>query len=192
MSVLRDNKIKREIGEISKHVIIIGFSKIGHVIAYALRKKGINYVVLESNHRVVRLEKSNGYNIYYGDPMNIDILRYIGIERSESVIIALDDEIACIKITRFIHENFHGVVLATKSESMNNAERFKKVGANLVVSKNFETSLQLIRIALSSTGVAAKTIDKMVDSFRNPDSELIKEFVRDKEVVADKKGLEDL
>ncbi|MSP33430.1 MAG: potassium transporter [Rickettsiales bacterium] len=192
MSVLRDNKIKREIGEISKHVIIIGFSKIGHVIAYALRKKGINYVVLESNHRVVRLEKRNGYNIYYGDPMNIDILRYIGIERSESVIVAMDDEIACIKITRFIHENFHGVVLATKSESMNNAERFKKVGANLVVSKNFETSLQLIRIALSSTGVAVKTIDKMVDSFRDPDSELIKEFVRDKEVVADKKGLEDI
>lgn len=192
MSVLRDNKIKREIGEISKHVIIIGFSKIGHVIAYALRKKGINYVILENNHRVVRLEKSNGYNIYYGDPMNIDILRYIGIERSESVIVAMDDEIACIKITRFIHENFHSVVLATKSESMNNAERFKKVGANLVVSKNFETSLQLIRIALSSTGVATKAIDKMVESFRNPDSELIKEFVRDKEVVADKKGLEDL
>lgn len=192
MSVLRDNKIKREIGEISKHVIIIGFSKIGHVIAYALRKKGINYVILENNHRVVRLEKNNGYNIYYGDPMNIDILRYIGIERSESVIVAMDDEIACIKITRFIHENFHSVVLATKSESMNNAERFKKVGANLVVSKNFETSLQLIRIALSSTGVATKSIDKMVESFRNPDSELIKEFVRDKEVVADKKGLEDL
>ena len=192
MSVLRDNKIKREIGDISKHVVIIGFSKIGHVIAYALRKKGINYVVLENNHRVVRLEKSNGYNIYYGDAMNIDILRYVGLERSESVIIAMEDEIACIKITRFIHENFPNVTLATKSESMNNAERFKKVGANLVVSKNFETSLQLIRIALSSTGVASKTIEKMVDSFRNPDSELIKEFVRDKESTEPKKGLEDI
>ncbi len=192
MSVLHDNKIKREIGEISKHVIIIGFSKIGHVIAYALRKKGISYIVLENNHRVVRLEKSNGYNIYYGDAMNIDILRYIGIERAESVVVVMEDEIACIKITRFVHENFPGVILATKSESMNNAERFKKVGASLVVSKNFETSLQLIRIALSSTGVANKTIDKMVDSFRNPDSELIKEFVRDKEVVENKGGLEDM
>lgn len=192
MSVLRDNKLKREIGEISKHVIVIGFTKIGHVIAYALRKKGVNYVVLENNHRVVRLEKSNGYNIYYGDAMNIDILRYIGIERAESVIVAMEDEIACMKITRFIHENFPGVVLATKSESMNNATRFKKVGASLVVSKNFETSLQLIKIALSSTGVANKTIDKMVDSFRNPDSELIKEFVRDKEASENKKGLKDL
>ena len=189
MSVLRDNKLKREIGEISKHVVVIGFSKIGHVIAYALRKKGVSYVVLENNHRVVRLEKSNGYNIYYGDAMNIDILRYIGIE---SVIVAMEDEIACMKITRFIHENFPGAMLATKSESMNNATRFKKVGASLVVSKNFETSLQLIKIALSSTGVASKTIDKMVDSFRNPDSELIKEFVRDKEVSENKKGLEDI
>ncbi len=190
MSILRDNKIKREIGEISKHVIIIGFTKIGHVIAYALRKKGINYIVLENNHRVVRLEKSNGYNIYYGDAMNVDILRYVGIERAESVIVAMEDEIACIKITRFIHENFPSVVLATKSESINNAERFKKVGANLVVSKNFETSIQLIRIALSSTGVANKTIDKMVESFRAPNSELIKEFAREKEVADTKKDLE--
>ena len=192
MSVLRDNKLKREIDEISKHVIVIGFSKIGHAIAYALRKKGVNYIILENNHRVVRIEKNNGYNIYYGDAMNIDILRYVGIERAESVIVAMDDETSCIKITRFIHENFPGVVLATKSESMNNAARFKKVGANLVVSKNFETSLQLIKIALSSTGVANKTIDKMMDSFRNPDSELIKEFTKDKEVVDSKKSLEDI
>lgn len=181
MSVLRDNKIKREIGEISKHVIIIGFTKIGHVLAYALRKKGIEYIILENNHRIVRLEKSNGYNIYYGDAMNIDILRYIGIERAESVIITMEDEVSCMRITRFIHENFPSTIIATKSESMNNAERFKKFGADSVVSKNFETSLQLIKIALSSTGVTNKTIEKMVDSFRNPNSELIKEFVRDKD-----------
>jgi CPA2 family monovalent cation:H+ antiporter-2 len=189
MSVLRDNKIKREIGEVSKHVIIVGFSKIGHAIAYTLRKKGVNYIILENNHRVVRLEKENGYNIYYGDAMNIDILRYIGIERAESVIITMEDEIACIKITRFIHENFPGTILATKSESMNNAERFKKVGANLVVSKNFETSLQLTKVALSSVGVSNKEIEKIINNSRKPNSELIKEFLREKEVEG-KKGLE--
>jgi len=189
MSVLRDNKIKREIGEISKHVIIVGFSKVGHAIAYTLRKKGVNYIVLENNHRVVRIEKENGYNIYYGDAMNIDILRYIGVERAESIIVTMEDEIACIKITRFIHENFPNAMLATKSESMNNAERFKKVGANMVVSKNFETSLQLTKIALSSAGVSNKEIEKIINNSRKPSSELIKEFLREKDVES-KKDLE--
>ncbi len=184
MNVLHDNKIKREIGDISKHVIVIGFTKIGHVISYILRKKGVNYLILDNNHRVVRLEKNNGYSIYYGDAMNIDILRYIGIERAESVVIAMEDEIACMKITRFIHENFPNVTLVTKSETMNNADRFKKAGASMVVSKNFETSLQLTKAALLSVGVASRETDKIIGAFRNPDSELIKEFVRDKQVEA--------
>ena len=81
---LRDNKIQREIGDIENHVIIIGFSKVGRVVAHILRKKGINYIVLDNNHRMVRIEKNNGYNIYYGDAQNIDVLRYIGASRARS------------------------------------------------------------------------------------------------------------
>lgn len=191
MSVLHDNKIKREIGDISKHIIIIGFSRIGHIISYILRKRGVSYVVLDNNHRIVRLEKNNGYNIYYGDAMNIDILRYISIEKSEAVIIAHEDEMACMKITRFIHENFPSVNIITKSETMNNAERFKKVGANLVVSKNFETGLQLSKAALSSLGIRDKEIEKTFENIRKPNSDLIKEFMRDKE-GAESKNILDL
>ncbi|MBU6338798.1 MAG: cation:proton antiporter [Rickettsiales bacterium] len=176
-SVLRDNKIKREIGDISKHVIIIGFTKVGRIVAYILRKRGINYLVIDNNHRLVRIEKSNGYNIYYGDAMNADILRHIGIERSESVIITMEDEISCLKITRFIHENFPNVSIVAKSENVNNAERFKKVGANLVVSKNLETGLQLSKAAMLATGINNSEIDSTIDSFRDIHSEIIRDVI---------------
>jgi CPA2 family monovalent cation:H+ antiporter-2 len=177
MNILRDNKIKREIGDISKHIIVIGFTKAGQVISYALRKSDANYIILDNNHRLVKIEKNNGYNIYYGDAMNIDILRYIGIDRAEAVVIAMEDEIACIKITRFIHENFPAISLITKTETINNAERFKKIGASFVVSKNFETSLQLTKTALYAVGMNHKQVEKMLTGFRNPNSDLIKEFL---------------
>ena len=176
-SVLRDNKIRREIDEISKHVIVIGFTKVGRIVSYILRKRGLNYVVLESNHRVVHIEKNNGYNIYYGDALNADILRYIGIEKAESVIVALEDEVACIKITRFIYQNFPRTTVVTKSETLNNAERFKKVGASMVVSKNLETGLQLSKVALSSVGVSASEIDSALKAFREINSEIIKDVI---------------
>ncbi len=175
--VLRDNKIKREVDELSKHVIIIGFSKVGRIVAYILRKRKINYIILENNHRIVRLEKNNGYNIYYGDSMNIDVLRYVGIEKSESVIVAMEDEIACMKITRFIHENFPNASLITKSETVNNADRFKKVGASLVVSKNLETGLQLTSAALASIGTRSSEINSALKSFRDINSEIMKEII---------------
>ena len=176
-SVLRDNKIKREIDEISKHVIVIGFTKVGRIVSYILRRRGLNYVILESNHRIVHIEKNNGYNIYYGDALNADILRYIGVERAESVIVTLEDEIACIKITRFIHENFPNISVITKSETLNNAERFKKVGASLVISKNLETGLQLSKAALFSVGVSASEIDSALKAFRDINSEIVKDVI---------------
>ncbi|NBV06454.1 MAG: potassium transporter [Proteobacteria bacterium] len=175
--VLADNRIKREIEDISKHVIVIGFTKVGRIVSYILRKRGLNYVILESNRRAVQIEKANGYNIYYGDALNADILRYIGIDRAESVIVTMEDEIACIKITRFIHENFPNTTVVTKSENLSNAERFKKVGASLVVSKNMETGLQLSKLALSSVGVSASEIDSALKAFREINSEIIKDVI---------------
>ena len=175
--VLHDNKLRREIGDVEKHVIIIGFSKLGRVVSYILRKRGVNYLILENNHRMVRIEKNNGYNIYYGDAMNVDILRHIGVERAESVIIAIEDESACMKITRFINENFPDSTVITKSETINNADRFKKAGANLVISKNLETGLQLSSAALASVGMKSADISSALSAFRDINDDIIKDVI---------------
>jgi CPA2 family monovalent cation:H+ antiporter-2 len=175
--ILRDNKIKREIGQISKHVVIIGFSKVGRIVSYILRKKNINYLILENNHRIASFQRGRGFNIYYGDALNIDILRHIGVDKAESVVIAIEDEFACMKITRFIHENFPNVAVITKSENVNNADRLRKVGASYVVSKNVETGLQLSHAALSSMGVSSDEINGALNAFRDINSEVMKDFI---------------
>lgn len=179
--ILRDNKIKREIGQISKHIVIIGFSKVGRIVSYILRKKNINYLILENNHRTVTSQRNKGFNIYYGDALNIDILRHIGVDRAESVVIAIEDEFACMKITRFIHENFPNIAVITKSENINNADRLKKVGASFVVSKNVETGLQLSHAALSSVGISSDEISSALNAFRDINSEVMKDFVNTRE-----------
>jgi CPA2 family monovalent cation:H+ antiporter-2 len=175
--VLRDNKIKREIGDISKHAVVIGFGRVGRIVSHLLRKRNVNYMILDNNHRVVRLEKTNGYNIYYGDALNIDILKYVGVPKAEVVIVAMEDEAACIKVTRFIHDNFPEISVITKSENMNNAERFRRLGASMVISKNLETGLQLGRAALSVIGSNDSEVDGVIDSFRDVNSEFAKNIM---------------
>jgi len=177
--VLKDNKIKREIDEISNHIIVVGFTKVGKIISYILKKSTKNYIIIDNNHRLVRIEKTNGYNICYGDAMNLDILKYIGIERAESIIIAMEDEITCMKITRFINQNFPEVNIVTKSENIKNADRFKKIGANLVISKNVETALQLSKAALRSIGINHNEIELILTNFRDMDSESFKEIINE-------------
>jgi voltage-gated potassium channel Kch len=93
------------------------------------------------------------------------------------VVVAMEDEIACIKITRFIHENFPRVPVITKTETLNNAERFKKVGASMVVAKNLETALQLGKAALASIGVKNKEIENTLEAFRDVNSEFVKDVI---------------
>lgn len=177
--VLKDNKIKREIDEMSNHIIIVGFTKVGRIISYILKKSTKNYIIIDNNHRLVRIEKTNGYNISYGDAMNLDILKYIGIERAEAIIIAMEDEITCMKITRFISQNFPEVNVVTKSENIKNADRFRKIGANLVISKNVETALQLSKVALKSIGVNHNEIESILTNFRDMDPESFKEIINE-------------
>ena len=177
--VLKDNKIKREVDEMSNHIIVVGFTKVGRIISYILKKSTKNYIIIDNNHRLVRIEKTNGYNISYGDAMNLDILKYIGTERAEAIIIAMEDEITCMKITRFISQNFPEVNVVTKSENIKNADRFKKIGANLVISKNVETALQLSKVALRSIGINHNEIESILTNFRDMDPESFKEIINE-------------
>lgn len=175
--ILQDNKIKQELEDISKHIIIIGFGRISKIISYFLKKKAVNYIILESNHQIVRQQKNNGFNIYCADALNKEVLEYVRINKAESVIIAIEDDLACLKITRFIHENFPTVTIITKSESIKNKDRFKKVGASMVVAKNTETAIQLVKLALSSAHVANKEINHEIKDFRTHDEEIIRELL---------------
>jgi Trk K+ transport system NAD-binding subunit len=140
---LRDNKIIRELGDIENHIVIIGFSKIGRIVADEMRKRHIPHLILSTNHNMVRIEKGNGYHAYYGDPLNLDILNRIRIKNSEMAVVCEEDEILSFKIINMISENFPRINIVTKTENSNNIERLKKAGAHEVISKNFETGTKI-------------------------------------------------
>tara|TARA_Y100000389_G_scaffold169836_1_gene176408 strand:+ start:36781 stop:38481 length:1701 start_codon:yes stop_codon:yes gene_type:complete len=164
---LKDNKLKREVGDLSGHIIIIGYDKVGRIVTNLLKQKDIEYITLGNNYRSVQAGKENSHNVYYGDALNKDILISSGINAANSVIIAMEDDLTCLKITRFIHDNFPHVNVVTKVNSDSNSGRLKMVGAGSIVSQDMETSLQLAKNALISIGADNKDIEVFLNEFRN-------------------------
>lgn len=164
---LKDNKLKREVGDLSGHIIIIGYDKVGRIVTNLLKQKDIEYITLGNNYRSVQAGKENNHNVYYGDALNKDILISSGINAANSVIIAMEDDLICLKVTRFIHGNFPHVNVVTKVNSDSNSGRFKMVGAGSIVSQDMETSLQLAKKALISIGADNKDIEVFLNEFRN-------------------------
>lgn len=173
---LRENKIKREIGDLRKHILIIGFSTVGRIIAYNLNKKEINHIILDSNHRLVRIEKNNGHNIYYGDPTNLDILKYVGIEHCDSVIVALEDEVACTKIVEFIHKNFGQISIISSAEKISDISKLQEAGSNQIFTKEIEVSLQISKILMTHSSITESEALKAIDSFRRLDKNIVNEI----------------
>jgi CPA2 family monovalent cation:H+ antiporter-2 len=171
---LKDNKLKREIGDLSGHIIVIGYDKIGKIVTSLLKQKDMKYITLGSNYGSVKVGKENEHNVYYGDALNKDILTSAGISSANAVIIAMEDDLTCVRVTRFIHENFPHINVITKMNSDNNADRFRMVGANSVVSPDIETSLQLAKNALVSIGADDKDIDVFLNEFRDLNSKIDK------------------
>ncbi|MDA7705603.1 cation:proton antiporter [Rickettsiales bacterium] len=163
---LKDNKLKRDIGDLSDHIIVIGYDKIGRIVTNLLNQKDIKYITLGNNYRSVQAGKENNHNVYYGDAMNKDILSSSGINNANSVIIAMEDDSTCLRITRFIHENFPHVNVVAKMDS-NNKTRFRMLGAGSVVSPDMEASLQLAKNALLAIGADNKDIDVFLNEFRD-------------------------
>ena len=78
---------------------------------------------LENNHRLqVRAENHKG--LIFTTVLWMDILKHIGIKNVESIIVANDDEIACMKITLLYSRKFSEATVITKTENVNNEDRF--------------------------------------------------------------------
>lgn len=51
----------------------------------------IPYLVVDYNHQIVRKLREEGINVIYGDPAEIDVLRFANLDKAKIVIIAYSD-----------------------------------------------------------------------------------------------------
>jgi Trk K+ transport system NAD-binding subunit len=110
--------------------------------------------------------------------MNKDILKHIGVQRSQSIIIAMEDDVSCLQITRFINDNFPKIPVITKSENIRNSKRFKRFGASKVIAKNLESGLQLAKEAIKSADLPNKIdFEEIADPMRDLDSDFINSLI---------------
>lgn len=78
--------------KLSGHIIICGYGKLGQEIVYRLKKRDIQYIVIEHDLNLVNLGKSRGENVFFGNAAQKSILKSFSIETSLATIVAIDNE----------------------------------------------------------------------------------------------------
>jgi CPA2 family monovalent cation:H+ antiporter-2 len=153
-------------GNEGNHLIIIGFGPIGRQMARAAQKAGIRYVVVELNPETVRLEKKKGVPIFFGDAINEGVLDYAGIRNARAVAVTIPDGRTAEHITAIARRISPKCTIITRTRYMGDLLPLYVLGADEVVSEEFETTAEILTRVLTCYSLPGDEVGRVVGAMR--------------------------
>ena len=153
-NLLKQRKMNKELDSMNDHYIVCGYGKTGKRVLDDLLSKGLKVVIIESNTE--RNEKIKEiYNKKFihidGDATNDDILLLAGIARAKILISVLSTDAENLFVTLSAKDLNHSVKVITRVDETTSAEKFKKAGADFIVSPIEIATDRIISIATTSS-----------------------------------------
>lgn len=163
---MKQEDIYKDISDLSNHVIVLGFGRVGQMVARLLAAEKVNYIAMDIDPEHVAAERYKGNPVYLGDGSNLDTLKSIGAERASSVIITMSNEVTLKKVSRIISANYSSLPIIVRAKDLSTAESLYKAGAKAIVPETYETGLQLGGAVLKSVGVSEFEVSRIKNLFR--------------------------
>ena len=130
-----------------EHVILVGFGRVGRMIASEMSDRGRAMVIVEDQADVAQRAHEAEFQVVRGNATQAEVLRTAGIERASKLLIA-------------IPEGFEGGVIAERARALNptisiiarahsdaEVEHLSRLGANHVVMGERETAAKMLLLA---------------------------------------------
>ena len=127
-------------------------------MAAVLHATNISYAVLEIDRDMVKTMKKKGEPIYYGDCTDKKALIRAGIDHARAVVLGISDATAIGKSIRMIREINKKAFIIVRARTLDDVADLYKVGADVVVTEKFETSIQIFSLLLNHFTVEPELI----------------------------------
>jgi CPA2 family monovalent cation:H+ antiporter-2 len=135
------------------HAVVIGYGRVGQVLARGLRAAGMQVVTIDARLTRVRQGIADGFTAVYGHASAATVLGAAGIERARLVIVALPDHDASLLSVRQIRQANKHAVIAARAEYAASESTLKDAGADLVVLPELEGATALLHGTLDLLGM---------------------------------------
>jgi len=174
-AIARPETMIEETLDLSYHVIVSGFGRVGHTVARLLEAENIPYVAIDIDSFLAARERKSGTPVYYGDTSRVHVLNALGLSRARAVIITHNDTRIALQTISTIREIHHDIPIIARAKNIEKVLKLEAAGANLAVAEMFETSLQLGGALLKSLGITDFEVNRIIDIFRAEDYAMTRE-----------------
>lgn len=152
--LLKLRKMNKVLDSMNDHYIVCGYGKTGKRVLEDLLTKGLDVVIIENNtERSEKLKEIYGKNFIHldADATDDDVLIQAGIKRAKILISVLSTDAENLFVTLSAKDLNKELKIITRVAEGNSSEKFKKAGADFIVSPIEIATDRIISIATTST-----------------------------------------
>ncbi len=126
-------KMQRLIDEMSGHVVLCGYGRLGKIVRRELEGLGKDFVIISDDEDCQQELTASGIPCLIGDATTEESLKAAGIERASGVIAAISSDAGNVFITLSARELNADCPIVARAEDPSSAKKLKLVGATSVV-----------------------------------------------------------
>ncbi|XP_062227175.1 K(+) efflux antiporter 2, chloroplastic [Phragmites australis] len=156
-----------ETDDLQDHIIILGFGRVGQIIAQLLSERLIPFVALDVRSDRVAVGRALDLPVYFGDAGSREVLHKVGAERACAAAITLDTPGANYRAVWALNKYFPNVKTFVRAHDVDHGVNLEKAGATAVVPETLEPSLQLAAAVLAQAKLPMSEIQETINEFRN-------------------------
>ncbi len=139
---------------IEPRTIILGFGRVGRVVADMLDYHGHPYLAVEANIDAVLNGRTDGYKVIFGNVSRAEMLDKLHLDNAAAVVLTMNDPVQQVRTTARIRERWPKLTIVSRARDADHAAALYRAGATDAVPETLESSLQLSEALLVDLGIA--------------------------------------
>lgn len=136
-NVRRMKRLERRMHDIANHYLVCGVGRTGIHVVDELLAVGEHVVAIDQDERLLDELRQRDVLTVHGDATEDDVLARAGLMRAKGLVTALDDDKTNLFVVVTARQTNPRLRIVAKATSPAAAEKFKRAGADAVVTPNF-------------------------------------------------------
>lgn len=136
------------------HTIIIGFGRVGELVADMLSRHDRPYLAIEADIDAVTRARAEGHNVVFGDIVRRELVDRLDLGHARALILTMDDPVLTVRLTRQVRAQFPDLPIIARARDPAHAAELYRAGVSDAVPETLESSLQLSEAVLVELGAA--------------------------------------
>lgn len=155
--------------------ILIGFGRVGRLVAEMLEVHNRPYIAIEADVDLVTIARREGKPVKFGDAARPAMMERLDPGNASAVVLTMDDPVQALNLTRQLRDAFPDLTIVARARDTENAAALYRAGATDAVPETLESSLQLSEAVLVDLGVAMGPVIASIHEKR----EALRAIIRD-------------